>query len=65
MLELFDSHFYKTLDLIGSNFLSRAEPGYQKFGEVPPPQPGLWGYQCLAECGDILLTSCIGDGCWL
>ncbi len=30
------SHFYKTLDLIGSNFVSHAEPGYQIFREVPP-----------------------------
>ncbi len=30
------THFHKTLDLIGSNFISHAEPGYQTFDEVPP-----------------------------
>ncbi len=32
-------HFYKTLDPIASNFISRAEPGYGKFDEVSPPHP--------------------------
>ncbi len=32
-------HFHKTLYPIGSNFVSCAEPGYQIFDDVPPPQP--------------------------
>ncbi len=40
VLDLIDPSFYKTLDLIGSIFLSCAEPHYRKFGEVPPhPRP--------------------------
>ncbi len=33
------SHFHKTLDPIGSNLFSHAEPGYGTFYEVPPPPP--------------------------
>ncbi len=37
ILDLFDPHLYKTLDPIGSMFLSHTEPGYKKIGEPPPP----------------------------
>ncbi len=36
ILYLFDPHFHKTLDPIGSKKNSRAEPGYRKFDEVTP-----------------------------
>ncbi len=40
ILDFLTPHLYKTLDPIGPNFFSCADPGYQKFCEVtqPPPQ---------------------------
>ncbi len=40
ILNLLTHYFHKILDLIGSKFVSCAEPGYRIFDEVPPPPPG-------------------------
>ncbi len=37
ILNLLTHYFHKILDPIGSKFVSRAEPGYGIFYEVPPP----------------------------
>ncbi len=37
ILNLLTHYFHKILDPIGSKFVSRAEPGYRIFDEVPPP----------------------------
>ncbi len=36
ILNLLTHYFHKILDPIGSKFISRAEPGYRIFDEVPP-----------------------------
>ncbi len=39
-LDILNPHFYKTLDLIGSNFLSRAEQSTENLVKYhPPPSP--------------------------
>ncbi len=39
ILNLLTDYFHKILDPIGSKFVTRAEPGYRIFDEVPPPSP--------------------------
>ncbi len=39
ILNFSTTHFYKSLDPIGSIFFPCAIPGYRKFDEVPPPLP--------------------------
>ncbi len=54
ILNLLTHYFNKILHPIGSKFVSRAEPGYRIFDEVPPSPPRVYFLSCCYYCDDKL-----------
>ncbi len=65
MCNLFDPHFYKTLDLIGSIFFIACvpKPNFQKIDEVTPLAPHAMSTASLAVSRDIYIASYCTQPC--